>query len=301
MSSHSMSGMSGMSGMDGTSTACSMNMLGNWQTINTCVLTSTWHIKTEAQFAGTCIGVFLIVFTIETVRRWSREFDRWILESAAVERRETRRKNQQLKTEMAARLADAHTGLSIADSHSRLAHLDHIFFGTPIASGNCRQRALSSMRFRPKMWQQLLRSLLYGVQFTGAVSTSFSSISHQIFVLTMSCLCQQYLVMLIAMTFNGFIIIAIVLGGIFGHFFSTWDTMGSSHMVDFDDLDHGYSNETELTSSSAAAASRPRSCCDKPDKAESGSVSSGSDEQSTTKRLVVTLPEHGYGSGACCV
>ncbi len=32
--------------------------------------------------------------------------------------------------------------------------------------------------------------------------------------------------MLIAMTFNGYIIIAIVLGGIFGHFFSTWDTWG---------------------------------------------------------------------------
>lgn len=162
--------MSGMSGMDDSSSACTMNMLGNWQTIGTCVLTSSWHIKTQAQFAGTCIGVFLIVFAIETVRRWSREFDRWILEHAALERKETRKRNQQLKAEMAAKLVGAQPGLDMADSHSKIAHLEHIFFGTPLGSEHCRQAALSSMRFRPKLWQQLLRSLLYGVQFTGAVS-----------------------------------------------------------------------------------------------------------------------------------
>jgi len=41
---------------------------------------------------------------------------------------------------------------------------------------------------------------LYGIQFAGA-----------------------YIVMLIAMSFNGYILISIVLGGIVGHFVSTWD------------------------------------------------------------------------------
>lgn len=165
-----MSGMGGMPGMDGSaSDACSMNMLGNWQTINTCVLTSSWHIRTEAQFAGTCIGVFLIVFLIETVRRWSREFDRWILERAMIQRRETRRRTQHLKTEMANRLADAEPSQGRSTVSERLEQLDSIFFGIPTGQKGCRQAALDSMRFRPKMWQQLLRSLLYGVQFTGAV------------------------------------------------------------------------------------------------------------------------------------
>lgn len=173
MTSHDHSSMSGMSGMgDPSSSACSMNMLGNWQTINTCVLTSSWHITTEAQFAGTCIGVFLIVFLIETVRRWSREFDRWILERAMVQRRETRRHTQHLKAEMASRLAESEPSQDRLTLSQRLEHLDSIFFGIPASKSGYRQAALDSMRFRPKMWQQLLRSLLYGVQFTGAVSVS---------------------------------------------------------------------------------------------------------------------------------
>lgn len=31
--------------------------------------------------------------------------------------------------------------------------------------------------------------------------------------------------MLLAMSFNGYLLIAIVLGGLFGHFFATWDTI----------------------------------------------------------------------------
>ena len=53
---------------------------------------------------------------------------------------------------------------------------------------------------QPTTYQQCIRSLLYGVQFAGA-----------------------YIVMLIAMSFNGYILISIVLGGIVGHFVSTWD------------------------------------------------------------------------------
>ncbi|CDS81968.1 related to CTR3-high-affinity copper transporter of the plasma membrane [Sporisorium scitamineum] len=272
-----MSGMSGMSGMgDSSSSACSMNMLGNWQTINTCVLTSSWHIKTQAQFAGTCIGVFLIVFLIETVRRWSREFDRWILERAMVQRRETRRRTQHLKAEMASRLAESEPAQDRLTLSQRLEHLDSIFFGIPASKSSCRQAALDSMRFRPKMWQQLLRSLLYGVQFTGA-----------------------YLIMLIAMTFNGYIIIAIVLGGIFGHFFSTWDTLGSSHLVDVDQMSHDYSTDPGLGAGPTEVA--VSSCCQPGANKDSASVSSTSDEESQLKRHVVTLPDHGYGSGACCV
>ncbi|GAC97870.1 Ctr copper transporter [Pseudozyma hubeiensis SY62] len=253
-----------------------MSMLGNWQTINTCVLTSSWHIRTEAQFAGTCIGVFLIVFLIETVRRWSREFDRWILERAMVERRETRRRTQHLKAEMASRLAESAPSQDRSTLSQKMDQLDSIFFGISPSKSGCRQAALDSMRFRPKMWQQLLRSLLYGVQFTGA-----------------------YLVMLIAMTFNGYIIIAIVLGGIFGHFFSTWDTLGSTHLVDVDPLGAGYAPDAGTIADPSAVTVSP--CCQPDANKDSASVSSGSDDGDHLKRRVVTLPDHGYGSGACCV
>jgi hypothetical protein len=45
----------------------------------------------------------------------------------------------------------------------------------------------------------------------------------------------QYIVMLIAMSYNGYIIIAIVLGGSVGHFFSTWDTLSMQYDLDGED------------------------------------------------------------------
>lgn len=64
-------------------------------------------------------------------------------------------------------------------------------------------------RFRPSLLQQAVRSLIYAIQFTGA-----------------------YLVMLIAMTFNGYIIMVICLGGLFGHFISTWDALAFTFASD---------------------------------------------------------------------
>lgn len=106
--------------------------------------------------------------------------------------------------------------------------------------------------------------------------------------------------MLIAMTFNGYIIIAIVLGGIFGHFFSTWDTLGSSHLLDVDQLGHDYSTAPDIETAVATGA-KASSCCQTDANKDTASVSSGSDDGSRLKRQVVTLPDHGYGSGACCV
>ena len=59
------------------------------------------------------------------------------------------------------------------------------------------------IRLYPTVIQQSLRALLYAIQFTSA-----------------------YLIMLIAMTFNGYILISIILGALVGYFFSTWDTLG---------------------------------------------------------------------------
>jgi copper transporter 1 len=105
--------------------------------------------------------------------------------------------------------------------------------------------------------------------------------------------------MLIAMTFNGYIIIAIVLGAIFGHFFSTWDTIGSSQIVDFDDIGHGYTSDFPADKLPAANIAEP--CCRPLDRAGASSNSSSSDDIVTAKQQVISLPSHGYGTGACCV
>lgn len=102
------------------------------------------------------------------------------------------------------------------------------------------------------------------------------------------------------MTFNGYIIIAIVLGGIFGHFFSTWDTLGSSHLVDVDGFGHdSMSAGGGVIATQAENTASP--CCQPGSGTDSASVSSHSDDGKNLKQHVVTLPDHGYGNGACCV
>lgn len=56
-------------------------MLWNWYTVDACFLSSTWHVKSKAQFAGSVIGVCLLVMAIEGVRRLGREYDRRLLRS----------------------------------------------------------------------------------------------------------------------------------------------------------------------------------------------------------------------------
>lgn len=56
-----------------------VSMLWNWYTVDSCFLSSTWHVRSKAQFAGSVIGVCLLVMAIEGVRRLGREYDRRLL------------------------------------------------------------------------------------------------------------------------------------------------------------------------------------------------------------------------------
>lgn len=57
-------------------------MLWNWYTVDTCFLAETWHNKTKGAFAGSVIGVFLLVIAIEGLRRLAREYDRKLVKAA---------------------------------------------------------------------------------------------------------------------------------------------------------------------------------------------------------------------------
>ena len=191
------SDMGGMGGMGGMS--CSMKMLGNWDTINTCILTSSWRNNTKAKFAGTCIGVAFWVMLTECVRRWAREYDRYIIAQA-------KRQVQQYEESLLAQYkVDPENGAK-QGSRGTVQNLVPGLF-TPrampaIPGGN--GQAVSMHRLRPSVFQQIIRAVLYAIQFTSA-----------------------YLIMLIAMTYNGYLIISIILGALIGYFFSTWDTLGS--------------------------------------------------------------------------
>ncbi|KAH9926633.1 Ctr copper transporter family-domain-containing protein [Epithele typhae] len=155
----STSAMSSMD-MDMGSGSCQISMLWNWYTIDSCFLSSSWHVTSNGGFAGTCIGVILLVVAVELVRRLQREYDRHL----------------------------HRTNSALAQSSSVEA-LDPL--KTHVTTD------------RLTVPQHLLRSLLYTFQFAGA-----------------------YIIMLLAMYFNGYIIISIFIGGFIGAALFQRDTYG---------------------------------------------------------------------------
>ncbi|ODA84123.1 hypothetical protein RJ55_02641 [Drechmeria coniospora] len=133
---------------------CKISMLWNWHTVDACFLSSSWHIRNEAMFAATCIGVVVLVVVVEFSRRLGKEYDRFL--------------TRQFQREASRRRGD----LDVGDG-----------LGLDVGT------------FRASVLQQLLRSLLHAVTFAGA-----------------------YMVMLLAMYFNGYVIISIFVGAGLGKF-----------------------------------------------------------------------------------
>lgn len=191
-----MSGMSGMAGMAGMSStpaptmtpmngtlatmplsqndaACSMSMLWNWHTINSCFISKSWHIRSNGGFAGTCIAVVFMVMAIELVRRLQRDYDRFLLARWKLRREIGKEFNSYSKEKATA--------------------TDRLLGRTPISFLG-RRRHVDG--FMPSFTEQSIRSIFYLLQFAGA-----------------------YFTMLLAMYYNGYVIICIFIGGYLGNLF----------------------------------------------------------------------------------
>jgi len=124
-------------------------------------------------FAGSCVGVILLVMSLEFLRRASREYDRYLINQA------------QLK----------HT----ASSPPRSVSEDGSSKAVAVATTSSIR---SPAKFRPNVFQQAVRAGLHMVQFAVA-----------------------YFIMLLAMYFNGYIIISIIIGAFLGAFVFSWEVI----------------------------------------------------------------------------
>jgi copper transporter 1 len=124
-------------------------------------------------FAGSCIGVVLLVMSLEFLRRASKEYDQYILLQAQKKYQEA--------------ISDAATSPAKPSSGSDNA---------PIIAPT------ALLNFRPNVLQQAIRAGLHMVQFAVA-----------------------YFIMLLAMYYNGYIIISIVVGAYLGAFVFSWETI----------------------------------------------------------------------------
>ncbi|KAL2127202.1 hypothetical protein VTI74DRAFT_11110 [Chaetomium olivicolor] len=165
----------GMGGMGGGS-GCKISMLWNWNTIDSCFLASTWKITSAGVFAGSCIGVVLLVMSLEMLRRAVKEYDRFLI-------------NKHLK----AQAATNSPASAMSDD------------GKPAAA--C-PAVVISKGYRPTILEQAVRALLHMLQFAVA-----------------------YFVMLLAMYYNGYIIICIFIGAYIGSFIFHWEPLGGGQQT----------------------------------------------------------------------
>ncbi|CAK7229860.1 Copper Transporter integral membrane protein that functions in high affinity copper transport [Sporothrix curviconia] len=157
-----LSSASSSSDMDMGTGACKISMLWNWNTIDTCFIARSWHITSRGMFAGSCIGVVLLVMTLEALRRAVKEYDRYLVRT-----------------------------------HRQMYRC--------AANPAYPAKADSIPGFHPSLPQQAVRALLHVFQFAVA-----------------------YFVMLLAMYYNGYFIICILIGAYLGGFVFHWETMGES-------------------------------------------------------------------------
>ncbi|KAG8165258.1 hypothetical protein KVR01_005533 [Diaporthe batatas] len=170
---------SAMSMSMGAGHSCKISMLWNWNTVDSCFLSSSWHVTSRGMFAGSCIGVLLLVMLLEFLRRAVKEYD------ALLVRKHSGASNS-------SNVGAAGPGVQEVGSESK----DHGISVRPV--GN-----IPSGRFRPTVLEQVVRAFLHMCQFAVA-----------------------YFVMLLAMYYNGYIIICIFLGAFLGSFVFHYEFMG---------------------------------------------------------------------------
>jgi len=133
-------------------------------------------------FAGSCIGVLLLVIVLEALRRASREYDAYIARS----HQEKNNTSSPPLTAASSRLEEANDPATTKVSSTQAT-------ATPL---------LQAQTFTPNIFQQLVRAFLHMAQFAVA-----------------------YFVMLLAMYYNGYMIICIFLGAFVGAFVFSWHSM----------------------------------------------------------------------------
>jgi len=130
--------------------------------------------------AGSCIGVILLVMTLELFRRASKEYDRYLIRTALASQSSI------------APSSSTYSSDNKVDSTSKTAGVD-------VASA---EAAPVRRSVRPTILQQAVRASLHMVQFTIA-----------------------YFVMLLAMYYNGYLIISIIIGAWLGSFVFSWESL----------------------------------------------------------------------------
>lgn len=155
-------------------------------------ISATWRITSPGMFAGSCIGVICLTASISFVRRLHRAYDAFLARG--------QRGGQP-------------SGHAFARVFGNGRSVEHVEQADSISKDSSRisqtQQPLKDIQsptsgpYRASLVQQLIRALLHMVQFGVA-----------------------YFVMLLAMYYNGYFIICILIGAFLGYLAFEWEPIG---------------------------------------------------------------------------
>ncbi|KAI1414999.1 Ctr-domain-containing protein [Hypoxylon sp. FL1857] len=194
---------------------CKISMLWNWNTVDACFISESWRIKSAGMFAGSCIAVILLVIFLEILRSIAKEYDSHLIRAhpqndnfIAVTRNvpEVHKVSDDQEAESAADLKDGDARNPPAPPPTPTPTPIPIPIPTPMPEIVC--ASIGGIGYRPNFHEQVIRALLHTAQFIVA-----------------------YFLMLLAMYYNGYIIICIFIGAFIGSLIFQWDILGGRQQI----------------------------------------------------------------------
>ncbi|RAK92280.1 Ctr copper transporter [Aspergillus costaricaensis CBS 115574] len=190
-------------------------MLWNWNTMDACFISSSWHITSPSMFAGSCIGVILLVICLELLRRVASEYDAFIINRARLKAQslDTDQPNitvpNDLSTDTPVKRPIPWTQSGSLSALPPVPELVEEDEPIPIVPATTSHSSIhpenqSKFIFRPSKFEQLIRATLHVLQFAVA-----------------------YFVMLLGMYYNGYFVICIFVGTFVGFLLFSWGDLGT--------------------------------------------------------------------------
>jgi copper transporter 1 len=195
-------------GSSAVSHKCKISMLWNWYTIDSCFLARSWHVTSRGMFAGTCIGVFFWIIAYCWFHRFIVEYDNAIVEykekkyhidaCAACCGNNCGNETTESESSDAVKESDTLANNQITVDTNKDVASPGSDFWTPLKNTFSHKWYLAWMKRKeneiyPSPAEHIGRSGLYLMEWT-----------------------VSYLIMLMWMYYNGYLIITMILGYFFG-------------------------------------------------------------------------------------
>ncbi|CCD27135.1 high-affinity Cu transporter CTR3 NDAI_0J02430 [Naumovozyma dairenensis CBS 421] len=235
-----MGGMGGMGGM-GSANACKISMLWNWYTINTCFIARSWKNDTRGKFAGSCIGCFLLVLIAQWLNRISRQLDvelvkrhsqvqwaKYIVEKQEFTDGSSSQKSdeKEIHTGKATELSNESSFMTLIVALGKT--LSHYWFLNFIGNGDLREDS-DDLFLKTK---KQCNSGTTNAQTNAVFPSLLDHIARSFLFLVQWGL--SYIIMLLFMYYNGYIIISCGLGALFGRLIFNYEPLATFNSSSID-------------------------------------------------------------------